>query len=279
MSKTNVAEPPTITRRFIACTQSRGGIGKSTLAETLITWLNFAGVPYGALDADRQNQTLSKRYPGNAKLFEATKSEADFLRFIRALPDVPVIVVDFPAQATDLILSYAEHYALPEYFERAGIRPTFLIFAADDSAVKLSGSDTVQFFQDKADYILVENPAKFESEVFKKTQLYKWLIERKTPTIRLPAIAAPTIEAWEALERKSKRYIPLDEASKHQDLHDLSRYELQFFRDRVLSQFDNLASRLVPDTGVIKNRMPALAPLKVREKSDLLSDAWIGTTE
>lgn len=276
MSKSQIVDSPaTVTRRLLACTQSRGGIGKSTVAEILITWLNFAGVPYGALDADRQNQTLSKRYPGNVKLFEATKSESDFLRFIRGLPDLPVIVVDFPAQATDLILSYAEHYGLTEYFERAGIRPTFLIFAADDSAVKLSGSDTVQFFSDKADYILVENPAKFESEVFKKTPLFKWLIERKTPTVRLPAIATPTIEAWEALERKLKRYLPLDEASKHPELHDLSRYELQYFRDRVLAQFDNVASRLVPDVALIKHRMPTLGPMKIREKSDLLTDPWL----
>jgi hypothetical protein len=277
MSKSQTIDaPPTVARRFLACTQSRGGIGKSTVAETLITWLNFAGVPYGALDADRQNQTLSKRYPGNVKLFEATKSESDFLRFIRGLPDLPVIVVDFPAQATDLILSYAEHYGLKDHFENAGIRPTFLIFAADDSAVKLSGSDTVQFFMDSADYILIENPARFESDVFKKTPLFKWLLERKTPTLRLPPIATPTIEAWEALERKLKRYLPLEEASKHPDLYELSRHELQYFRDRVLAQFDGLASRLVPDIGLIKNKVPNLGPLKAREKSDLLTDAWLG---
>jgi hypothetical protein len=266
---------PAIHRRFVACTQSRGGIGKSTFAEGLITWLSFAGVPYGALDADQQNQTLSKRHPEQVKFFEATKTEADFLRFLQALPDVPVTVTDFPAQATDVLLAYAEHYGLTAFFEAHGIRPTLIIFAADDPAVKLSASDTVQFFREQADYLLVENPAKFDSEVFKRTPLCEWLLDHQTPTIRIPAVAAPTMEAWETLERKLKRYVPLNEACSHEGLHDLSRYELRFYRDQLFAQFEKHAARLLPDVGLIQTKVPRLAPLKVRAKSDLLTDAWI----
>src|SRR5271166_5047403 len=92
MSK-EIPETPTIARRFLACTQSRGGIGKTTFAEALISWLNFARVPYGAMDADPQNQTLSRRYPNEVHLFDATKTKADFLRLMMALPDDPVILV------------------------------------------------------------------------------------------------------------------------------------------------------------------------------------------
>ena len=53
---TNQAEPisgqAAIKRRFIACTQSTGRIGKSTVAEGLIGWLRYAGVAFVAVDAD-----------------------------------------------------------------------------------------------------------------------------------------------------------------------------------------------------------------------------------
>jgi len=46
------AAKTSITRRFIACTQSTGRIGKSTVAEGLISWLRYAGVAFVAVDAD-----------------------------------------------------------------------------------------------------------------------------------------------------------------------------------------------------------------------------------
>jgi hypothetical protein len=68
--------------------------------------------------------------------------------------------VDFPAQATDFLLSAAAHFRLLEFFGAAGIRPTLLMFAADDPTAKESASNTIRFFGDAADYLLVENPAK-----------------------------------------------------------------------------------------------------------------------
>ncbi len=50
-------------RRFIACTQSTGRVGKSTIAEGLISWMRFAEIGSAAIDADTQHQTLSRRYP------------------------------------------------------------------------------------------------------------------------------------------------------------------------------------------------------------------------
>ena len=37
-------EQRAVKRRFIACTQSTGRVGKSTVAEGLITWLRYAGI-------------------------------------------------------------------------------------------------------------------------------------------------------------------------------------------------------------------------------------------
>lgn len=263
----------TMTRRLITCPQNRS-VGKSTAAELMLTWLNRVGVSCGALDCDLGNLTLSRRYPDSVKFFDASKSESDFMRFLKAIPDLPVTVVDFPSGATHLILSYADQFKLAEHFEKVGIRPTFILFAADDSALKISASDTVRFFLDRADYVLIENPAKAESEAFKRMPLYKWLIERKTPTIRFRVISRPTIEGWESLERKTKRFLSLEMACNHEQFDDLMRGELQYFRDDVLLQLDAIADRLLPDIGLVKNKL-AIDLAKRRERSNPLEDTWI----
>jgi hypothetical protein len=263
-------------QRWVACLLSRGGIGKSLFAESFISWLRFADVAHAALDADPQNQTLLNRYKGQVKFFDASKDKSEFLRYMTALPPSPVIVTDFPAQATDDLLRLAEQYGLVEFFQKKGIRPTLIVFAADDPAVQVSASDTVQFFQDAADYVIVENPARFESEGVKRTKLFKYLAgERQSPTITMPAIAAPTVAAWELIERKAKAYLPIDKIYTEESLHDLSRHELRMFREKMHAQFEANARWLLPDVSLIKNRVPALAPLKVRPKSDRLTDSWL----
>ena len=97
-------------KRFIACTQSTGRIGKSMVAEGLISWLRYAEIEFAAIDADSQHQTLWHRYPDQVAIFDATKTLDDFSRMIQTLPDLPVILVDFPAQATDFLLSAAKHF-------------------------------------------------------------------------------------------------------------------------------------------------------------------------
>ena len=69
--------------------------------------------------------------------FEATASQDKFGQFLASLPtDKPVLLVDFPAQATENILTFSAHFHMLEEFERLAIRPTLLIFTADDSTAK-----------------------------------------------------------------------------------------------------------------------------------------------
>ena len=131
-------------RRFIACTQSTGRVGKSTVAEGLISWLRYAEIDFAAIDADGQHLTLSNRYPDQVGIFDATKTLDVFSRLIQTLPASPVILVDFPAQATAFLLSAVNHFRLLEFFEHSKVRPTLLVFAADDPTAKESASNTVR---------------------------------------------------------------------------------------------------------------------------------------
>jgi hypothetical protein len=185
-------------------------------------------------------------------------------------------IVDFPAQATDFLLGAFQHFRLLDSFEVSGVRPTLLIFAADDSTAAESASASARFFLDKADYILVENPAKFQSEEFKKTALFKWLSDRKTPTIRLPAVTEVTINEWKALERRTKKYIQLEEAIKHPDLFYTVRDELTYFRDTFLAQFEDCAvPRIISDAALIKNKVVRGEALKTLAAAAALEDPWL----
>src|SRR6187455_3257680 len=96
-----------IKSRLLIAPQSAGRIGKSTTAEAIITWAKYAGVPFAALDLDGEHRTLSQRYPGESTLFpEASATDDGFMELLTAVAGVPapLIVADFPAQATDHLL-------------------------------------------------------------------------------------------------------------------------------------------------------------------------------
>jgi hypothetical protein len=57
-------------------------------------------------------------------------------------------------------------------FGHPGIRPTLLIFTEDDSTAKDSALETLEFFGDAADYLLIEYSVRFKSDSFKATPLY-----------------------------------------------------------------------------------------------------------
>jgi hypothetical protein len=266
-------EKPPVTRRFIACTQSTGRVGKSTFAEGLISWLRFAKIPFSAIDGDTQHQTLGRRYPQEVETFDATKSIDDFAKMIQSLPPAPVIIVDLPAQATGFLLDASERLQLLDFFESVGIRATLLVFTADDPTARESAANTVRFFGDRADYLLIENPARFKSDGFKKTTVAAWFNERKTPTFHIPAITYGTIDAWQSLERKGGKYLSLDEARKATGLHELSQMELDYARSRFLVQCEDFAERLLPDVNLIKAKA---FRTKEAEKSEVsyLSDPF-----
>jgi hypothetical protein len=77
--------------------------------------------------------TLSRRYPEDSAIFDATKTFDGFARMLNELPASALIIVDFPAQATDILLSAARHFKLVEFFEQSGIRPTSSAWLAQRS--------------------------------------------------------------------------------------------------------------------------------------------------
>jgi hypothetical protein len=245
--------------RVAACLQSPGRAGKSTLAEILISLLKRHGIEFDAFDADGEHQTLFRRYPDDVGPFEAAgHQEEAFNRLMEAiLPEVPVTLVDFPAQATSFILDGLERLSMLDLFARKGIRPTVLIFASDDPMALKSASHAKEFCLDQADYLLIKNPARFTSVDFFKTPMAGWFAERNSPIITMPEAQPSTVAAWSALEKKLRKALPLDAACEHPALSEIKRAELQYLRDRTIAQLEEHAGVILPDASLIKKRTEA----------------------
>jgi hypothetical protein len=249
---------PKINHRFITCFQSSGRIGKSTMLEGILAWASFAGVPAAIVDCDAEHRTLSKRFP-EANFVDATRSRDDFLQLVTSMPDSPMSVADFPAQATEFLLDSMQSLRVLDALENNGTRMTVLMFAADDPTATASMAKTFRALGNRVDYIVVKNPARFRSQHFDESSLAELFRQKKVPVIQLPAITATTLQQINAASAERKKHLTLAEAVKISSLHAMCRFEIEHFLNRVYVQCEDAAEILVPDTKLIQNCVKHLA--------------------
>jgi len=229
-------------------------MGKSTGLEGILTWARFAGIPVGAVDCDAEHRTLTKRFP-EAVFVDATRSKDEFLQLIMALPDVPLAVADFPAQATDFLLGAMESLRVLDALDARETRMTVLMFAADDPTATASMAKTYRALGDRADYLLVKNPARFRSHAFDESALAELFRKNKVPVLELPALTATTIQAIEIASAEKKKHLTYSEAVKIPSIHPMCRFEIEHFLNRILTQCEDAARVLVPEPAFIKNKV------------------------
>jgi hypothetical protein len=272
MSKTEATKTG-IETRFISPIQSTGRAGKSFTIAGIKTALQFQGVVHATVDADTKHETLFRKYGKKEVVqFDATGSLDGFARMIKQLPTAPVILVDFPAQVTAFLLDASLKLQLMDFLESKSIRPTFLIFASDDDTAMESAGKATRHFGDRANYLLVENTAKSPSVNFRKTPLYRWFLDRNTPILEVPHVTPSTMDAWSAAERKTGKYIPLDEARTHEAIDGLSQRELAYLRHRFLVQCEDFADWLLPNSSLIKNKVVRPAAAVAAPEVEFLTD-------
>jgi hypothetical protein len=229
-------------------------MGKSTGLEGILTWARFAGIPAGAVDCDAEHRTLSQRFP-EAVFVDATRSKDEFLQLIMELPDTPLAVADFPAQATDFLLSAMDSLRVLDALDARETRMTVLMFAADDPTATASMAKTYRALGDRVDYLLVKNPARFRSQGFDESALAELFRKNKVPVLELPAMTTITLHAIASASAERKKHLTFSEAVKIQSIHPMCRFEIEHFLNRILTQCEDAAQVLVPDLAVIKNKV------------------------
>ena len=173
--------------RIICSLQSTGRIGKSTVAQALISWFGFAGVEFAAVDADGEHQTLSRWYPDIVTRLPFRETD-DLLPILNETGSMPAMLIDYPAQSTQSLLSAFAHFQAFDFFQSKNTRLTSLIFASDERPAMASAAEIISTFGPRSDYITVKNPARFQSEIFMHSQLPNMLAEYSAPTIEIGRI-------------------------------------------------------------------------------------------
>lgn len=261
MSKKPETEPASAVipkKRLIIAPQSAGRIGKSTAAEAIITWLQFAGVDNVLFDLDAEHLTLSNRFPDSTTTFpEAIKSGDGWARFMAGVTtvDVPVIVCDLPAQSTDFVLRQLTERRGLDLLEESGIRLTVLLFPAEDTAARQSAIECVRMLGDRADWIVVWQPGPKqladESE-WAASKLGTRLRELRAMEIRLPQLTRLTFEEVTRAVRQENRWLPLSEAIGK--VGAVARHELELWRNHALTGCEDAAEYLISDPALIRSK-------------------------
>jgi hypothetical protein len=249
---------PKINHRFITCFQSSGRIGKSTMLEGILAWASFAGVPAAIVDCDGEHLTLSKRFP-EAAFVDATRSRDEFLQLMTSMPDSPISVADFPAQATEFLLDSMQSLRVLDALENSGTRMTVLMFAADDPTATASMAKTYRALGNRVDYIVVKNPARFRSRLYDESSLADLFRQNKVRVIQLPAVTATTIQQINAASAARKKHLTFSEALKVPSLHQMCRFEVEHYLNRIFVQCEDAANVLLPNVDLIQNRVVRLA--------------------
>lgn len=241
-------------QKFIACLQSTGRVGKSIFAESLIHWLNFAGVSFAGIDSDAEHRTLSSRHQ-EISFFNAVENSDNFVKLIGSIPPTPVVICDFPAQSTGFLLENWNTYNVSDVLAAKGTRPVNIIFAADDQTAQISAAKILAQFDDTSDYLIVHNPARARSDEFKKLGLYKALQKAGAREIILPTILAATLAKVQEIAKARQAYVTLDDAAKDSSFPMINRFDIETFQNKVLAQLEDAADILLPDTDLIKSRV------------------------
>lgn len=250
---------PKLRARLIIAPQSAGRIGKSTAAEAVITWAKFAGVPFAALDLDGEHRTLSQRYPEESTAFPAAASSDDgFMELLTAVTEAsaPLMVADFPAQATDHLLRQLDGRDGLGILDAAGIGVTCLIFPADDAAARQSAVKCVSTLGDRVKWLTVRQPGPkplIEPDTWSESKLGRRLAEYGAGELTLPRLSVSTRGAHEEASRAAGRWLSFAGARDKVPL--VAAHEIDLWRNAALMDCESRADFLIPDGKLIKNRV------------------------
>jgi hypothetical protein len=255
-------------RRTLTSLQSTGRIGRSTLKQALVSWFSYAGIEFNAIDADPEHHTLSSWYPDITDK-KPYRDENDLLPILNTIGEAPVQLVDFPSQETQSILRAFDDFNAFELFAAKNTRPTVFIFASDERSAMLSAHQIISSFESQANYVIVENPARFTCRVFYHSKLPEILKTFNAPTIQIPRITAATMETLDGASKRMKKALTFREAEPVLEIG--SRFELEHWRNRLFVQFEDIADILLQSPELIQRKVerPRQKKLAVIDPYDL----------
>ena len=242
-----------ITKRIHINPQSKGSLGKSFEAEFRTAWLDYHGIQWNGSDLDDRHHSFADRHPEQVQshtLGSDDESKSTMLGLFRNVSrnDAPVHVIDCRAQADGLIVQALDSLQLLESLAAQGIRFTFLLFPSEDTESMNNLLDLFFFAGDRVDYVVVHNPAKVRTNLFKKSNIEAELKKFGAKELTLPVVTSITLLAIKRAEAKAGRKLSFAEVatpgSAHLEL--MLAGEMQWAMQQMFRQYDQIADLLVP---------------------------------
>ena len=207
-----------IIKRIHINPQSKGSLGKSFEAEFRTAWLDYHDIHWNGSDLDDRHHSFADRHPEQVQSYilgSDDESKSTLLGLFRNVSrnDAPVHVIDCRAQADGLIVQALDSLQLLESLAAQGIRFTFFLFPSEDTESMNNLLDLFYFAGDRVDYVIVHNPAKVRTNLFRKSNIEAELKKFGAREITLPAVTSITLLAIKRAEAKAGRKLSFAEAA------------------------------------------------------------------
>jgi hypothetical protein len=251
-----------INKRIHINPQSKGSLGKSFESEFRTAWLDYHGIHWNGSDLDDRHHSFADRHPEQVQSYTLGNdddSKSTLLGLFRNVSrsDAPVHVIDCRAQADGLIVQALDSLQILSSLATEGIRFTFFLFPSEDTESMNNLLDLFYFAGDRVDYVIVHNPAKVRTNLFRKSNIEAELKRFGAREITLPTVTSITLLAIKRAEAKAGRKLSFAEAATpgtpHLEL--MLAGEMQWAMQQMFRQYDLIADLLVPS-----EQMPELEP-------------------
>ena len=243
-----------IIKRIHINPQSKGSLGKSFETEFRTAWLEYHQITWNGSDLDDRHHSFADRHPNQVQSYTLGNdddSKSTLLGLFRNVSrsDAPVHVIDCRAQADGLIVQALESLQLLESLANQGIRFTFFLFPSEDTESMNNLLDLFYFAGDRVDYVVVHNPAKVRTNLFRKSNIEAELKKFGAREITLPTVTAITLLAIKRAKAKAGRKLSFAEVATPGTAHLelLLQGEMQWAMQQMFQQYDMIADLLVPE--------------------------------
>jgi hypothetical protein len=264
-----------ITKRIHINPQSKGSLGKSFEAEFRTAWLDYHDIHWNGSDLDDRHHSFADRHSEQVQSYTLgndNDSKSTLLGLFRNVSrsDAPVHVIDCRAQADGLIVQALESLQLLESLAAQGIRFTFFLFPSADTESMNNLLELFYFAGDRVDYVIVHNPAKVRTNLFKKSNIEAELKKFGAKEITLPMVTSITLLAIKRAEAKAGRKLSFAEVATPRAAHLelMLAGEIQWAMQQMFRQYDTIADLLVPGQQVPEVQPqpePSLKPARSKQ--------------
>ena len=252
-----------INRRIHINPQSKGSLGKSFEAEFRTAWLDYHGIHWNGSDLDDRHNSFADRHPEQVQSYTLGNhddSKSTLLGLFRNVSRdmAPVHVIDCRAQADGLIVQALDSLQIISALAAEGIRFTFFLFPSEDTESMNNLLELFYFAGDRVDYVIVHNPAKVRTNLFRKSNIEAELKKFGAREITLPTVTSITLLAIKRAEAKAGRKLSFAEVATpgapHLEL--MLAGEMQWAMQQMFRQYDVIADLLVPTASMPEAETP-----------------------